>query len=540
MPVPEVLLFIHTDGSVCLYIHYKLGVMQMHKGLDNSKKFYRIVTCAIVAMGIVASSSVASATQRPSNKSKNSLVVVAPLEPVSMNPVKQANSFGNFWQNVTEAVVGLDANFNITKNNLVVGWNQTVPGTWRLNLRPKIKFTNGEPWDATALAFTLTTYRDTVGAPMRSYLTKLTSTSVVSPTVLDVVFSAADSSIPFVLSSIRALPPVYYAQVGHDGFGLNPIGTGPFKFTNWSRGVELNLVRNDKYWGEKAKIKNLKFVFATDSNLRAGLLLTGGADVALGLPIPRIDELTNKKTTVVLRPDRKQLALFFEGQKTELKDLDLRKAATLAINIDTLTKTVMLDKGGSANCSLLTTLLSKPGKASCAKQDMTAAQALVAKYKNPSITFNYSPARSPYEDAMAQAIAGQLRTAGFTVNLVQHEYSAMTTAMVLQKLEGIVMYAIVPVFPHPNVYAQGFITPTSITKNCLAPGMADLAAQALAAATPLAADAIYAQMEKISINEQYCMLPLFNVIENWGMSTGIGGFIAPPATVVDWSKVFWK
>ena len=375
---------------------------------------------------------------------------------------------------------------------------------------------------------------------MRSYLTKLTSTSVISPTVLDVVFSAADSSIPSVLSAVRALPPVHYAKVGHDGFGLNPIGTGPYKLSNWSRGVELNLVRNDKYWGQKAKIKNLKFVFATDSNLRAGLLLTGGADFAIGLPIPRIDELTNKKTTVVLNSDRKQLALFFEGQKTELKELELRKAATLAINIDTLTKTVMLGKGGSANCTLLTTLLSKPGKASCAKQDMAAAQALVAKYKSPSITLNYSPARSPYEDAMAQAIAGQLRTAGFTVNLVQHEYSAMTTAMVLQKLEGIVMYAIVPVFPHPNVYAQGFITPTSITKNCLAPGMADLGAQALAAATPLAADAIYAQMEKISINEYFCMLPLFQVIENWGMSTGLGGFIAPPATVIDWSKVFWK
>ena len=218
MSVAEVLLFTHTDGSVCLYIHYKLGVMRMHEKLDNSKKFYRVVTCAIVAMGIVASSSVASALQRPAGKSKDSLVVVAPLEPVSMNPLKQANSFGSFWQPVTEAVIGLDSDFKITKQSLVVGWQQTVPGTWRLNLRPKIKFTNGEPWDAAALAFTLTTYRDTLGAPMRSYLTKLTSTSVISPTVLDVVFSAADSSIPSVLSAVRALPPVHYAKVGHDGF----------------------------------------------------------------------------------------------------------------------------------------------------------------------------------------------------------------------------------------------------------------------------------------------------------------------------------
>ena len=506
----------------------------------RSKKFARALVSVVLATGVLASASVASATQRTTGKKSDTLGIVAAVEPASMNPVKQANSFGNFWEQVQEPIVKLSNDFKITKNGLVTDWKQTTPGTWRLTLRSGVKFTNGEAWDATALAFTLVTYRDTVGAPMKSYLTKLTSTSVVSPTVLDVVFSAADSSIPAVLSAIRALPPVYYAQVGHDGFGLNPVGTGPYKFKSWTKGVELRLERNDKYWGTKARIKNLAFSFSADSDTRASLLATGAVDFAIQLPIQRIDKLNNAKTTVVQREDRVQVSLFFEGQKTQLKDLELRKAATLAINVKSITDKVLLGKGGKANCSLLLPLLTKPSFPACGKQDLAAAKAITAKYTNPTITFNYGPARAPSDEAVAQAVASQLRDAGFTVTLAPAEYNTVTANMVLQKSEGIVMYAISPVFPQPNVYAQGFLTPTSITKNCLAPGMADLAAKALAAATPAEADTFYKEMEKVAITEQYCMLPMYNEIKNWGMSKSVGGFIAPPAVIIDWSKLFWK
>jgi peptide/nickel transport system substrate-binding protein len=506
----------------------------------RSKKFARVIVGVVLATGVLASATTASASQKITGKKSDTLGIVAPVEPASMNPVKQANSFGNFWEQVQEPIVKLSSDFKITKNGLVTDWKQTVPGTWRLTLRSGVKFTNGEPWDAAALAFTMTTYRDTVGAPMRAYLTKLTTTKVVSPTVLEAVFSAADSSIPAVLSSVRALPPVYYAQVGHDAFGLNPVGTGPYKFKNWTKGVELRLERNDKYWGTKARIKNIAFSFSADSDTRASLLATGAVDFAIQVPVQRIDKLNNAKTSVVQREDRVQIALFFMGQKTELKELELRKAATLAVNVKLITDKVLLGKGGKPNCALLLPLLGKPVFPGCKQQDLAAAKAITAKYNNPTITFNYGPARAPSDEAVAQAVAGQLRAAGFTVNMAPAEYNAVTTNLVLGKSEGIVMFAISPVFPQPNVYAQGFLTPTSITKNCLAPGMADLAAKALSAATPAEADLAYKDMEKVAINEQYCMLPLYNEIKNWGLSKSLGGFIAPPAVVIDWSKLFWK
>ena len=534
------LTFIPTSRYGLAGVPISIGGKIMQHPSFRSKKLARALISVVVATGVLASASTASANQRTTGKKSDTLGIVSAVEPANMNPVKQANSFGNFWEQVQEPIVKLSSNFKITKKGLITNWKQTVPGTWRLTLRSGVKFTNGEPWDAAALAFTMTTYRDTVGAPMRAYLTKLTTTKVVSPTVLEAVFSAADSSIPAVLSSVRALPPVYYAKVGHDAFGLNPVGTGPYKFKSWTKGVELRLERNDKYWGTKARIKNLAFSFSADSDTRASLLATGAVDFAIQVPIQRIARLNNAKTSVVQREDRVQMALFFMGQKTQLKEVELRKAASLAVNVKLITDKVLLGKGGKPNCSLLLPLLAKPAFPGCAKQNLAAARAITAKYKNPTITFNYGPARGPSDEAVAQAVASQLRAAGFTVNMAPADYNTVTVNLVLGRSEGIVMFAISPVFPQPNVYAQGFLTPTSITKNCLAPGMADLAAKALSAATPAKADLNYKEMERVAIAEQYCMLPLYNEIKNWGLSKSVGGFIAPPAVVIDWSKLFWK
>ena len=100
----------------------------------RSKKFARFIVGVVLATGVLASATTASASQRITGKKSDTLGIIAPVEPASMNPVKQANSFGNFWEQVQEPIVNLSSDFKITKNGLVTDWKQTVPGTWRLTL----------------------------------------------------------------------------------------------------------------------------------------------------------------------------------------------------------------------------------------------------------------------------------------------------------------------------------------------------------------------------------------------------------------------
>lgn len=512
--------------------------------LTNIRSRWKRVSIAgiLVASVLGGATAGASASVKPSVKaSKDNLRVVYPIEPVNLNPVKQANSFGNFWQPIMEPLVAQTPKFQIAKTGLITKWKQTNTNTWRFTLRKGVKFTNGEPWNATAAAFTIQTYKDAVGAPMRSYLLGITALTPVNATTLDVVTTTADSSMPSVLSAIRALPPKYYATKGFDAFGEAPIGTGPYKLKKWTRGVQLQLVRNDKYWGSQAKIKNLYFSFSSDGDTRANLLATKAVDFAYPIPVQRYRALAlSKNNTVVAKEDRVQMNLFLMGQKTQLADKELRKAVALAINPAALTDNVLLGLGGEPNCTLLTTILFKPGNASCPASNTAAAKAIVDAKGNPTITFNYGPAQHTNGEAIAQAIKGQLTAAGFNVTMNSMDYQKMTVDMVTQKLEGIVMYAISPVYPHPHVYAQGFLTSTSITKNCTDSRLSSLSTQALSAPKRIDSDAIYKQMEDIAIGEDHCLAPLYNEIKMWGMSKKLGGFVAPPAVIIDWHNLFWK
>jgi peptide/nickel transport system substrate-binding protein len=55
----------------------------------------------------------------------------------------------------------------------------------------------------------------------------------------------------------------------------HPTGTGPFKFKSWRIGEKLVLVRNNRYWGKKAKLKRLIIRPITDATARLQALQTG-------------------------------------------------------------------------------------------------------------------------------------------------------------------------------------------------------------------------------------------------------------------------
>jgi peptide/nickel transport system substrate-binding protein len=55
----------------------------------------------------------------------------------------------------------------------------------------------------------------------------------------------------------------------------NPAGTGPFMLESWTRGDRLVLVRNDDYWGDKAKLDSVIIRPIADNAARLQALQTG-------------------------------------------------------------------------------------------------------------------------------------------------------------------------------------------------------------------------------------------------------------------------
>ena len=75
----------------------------------------------------------------------------------------------------------------------------------------------------------------------------------------------------------------------------HPTGTGPFKFDSWTRGDRLVMVRNDDYWGDKAKIQKLIFKPIADNAARLQALQSGeiqGYDLVEPQDIPTVEGLS--------------------------------------------------------------------------------------------------------------------------------------------------------------------------------------------------------------------------------------------------------
>lgn len=111
---------------------------------------------------------------------------------------------------------------------------------------------------------------------------------------------------------------------------------GPWLIDHWERGVEIELVPNEKYWGDIPKLDSVTFRFITDTS--AELQAFKGGEVLGGYPQPQpdlVDELDRgidgmDYTLSELSPNSE--AIWINNAEPPFDDVDVRKA--LAYSLD--------------------------------------------------------------------------------------------------------------------------------------------------------------------------------------------------------------
>ncbi|EHR53252.1 ABC-type dipeptide transport system, periplasmic component [Saccharomonospora marina XMU15] len=278
-----------------------------------------------------------------------------------------------------ENLVGLKPGTAELEPELAKEWKSSEDGkTWTFTLQEGVKFHDGTPFNADAVCKNFERMYNQTGAGATAALSYYWIENFggfsdgKQPSLYKSCTAENDSTVVLELTRFHAGFPTLLSQ---DSFGMqspaamdeykandvkaqgdsfvfseyarqHPTGTGPFKFSSYDEGNgTVELVRNDDYWGEKAKLSKLIFRVIPDETARKQALEAGDID-GYDFPSPSDwDALEKAGFNLQIRDPFNILYLgITQKNNPALRDLRVRQALAYAIDRENLVKSVMPEK----------------------------------------------------------------------------------------------------------------------------------------------------------------------------------------------------
>ncbi|WP_048645236.1 ABC transporter substrate-binding protein [Nitratireductor soli] len=296
-----------------------------------------------------------------------------------------------------------------------------------IKLREGVRFTNGEPMDAEAVVHSITLFADPKLVPAYGiYAPMIDRAEVVDATTVRLLLSRPSPIVDLLLAQILVLPPKYWAEVDAKGFGQHPIGTGPFKLTEWVKDDRIVMDENGDYWGEHPEgIDKLVWRTVPESTARAAGLKTGEFELAINLPaIDAIDIETVEELGIYSGEVARVFQLILSSLPQHpgpVQDKRVRQAINYAIDKQGIIDALYYGKAKPLNGQVI--LAGQPGYDPELKDypfDPEKAKALLAEAGFPDgfeLEFRCPSNRYPQGLETCEAIAGMLGKVGIKANL---------------------------------------------------------------------------------------------------------------------------
>ncbi len=171
---------------------------------------------------------------------------------------------------------------------------------FRFALRNGIKFHNGREITAHDISWSLhrllseTTgspgypfYKSIVGAPAyhRGEVGHIEGIRVIDDKTIEFQLDEADQTflnalaMPFAYPLAREHVEQLETAEGADAVGRHPVGAGPFAFSRWERGVQVELHRFEEYWAPRARVERMVFLENISPDVASARFRNGDLDV---------------------------------------------------------------------------------------------------------------------------------------------------------------------------------------------------------------------------------------------------------------------
>jgi len=327
------------------------------------------------------------------------------------------------------------------------------PTVWEFKLRKGVKFHDGAPFTADDVVFSYERARQPT-SDMKSLLSSVETITKVDDHTVHLKTKGPNPLLPSNLTDLFIMNKAWSVKNNatkvqdfknkEENYAVrNANGTGPFVLVSREPDVKTAMKRNESYWGKgqvPLEISELIYTPIKTDATRVAALLSGEVDFVQDVPVQDIQRLQGTQNLVVnIGPENRSIFLGMNVGDKELKtapelkgknpfaEKKVRQAINMAINRQAIQRVVMRGQ------SIPTAMISPPGVNGYTKElnqippnDIAKAKALMAEAGYPdgfSITMHCPNDRYVNDEAICQAVVGQLAPIGIKINLVSQSKS---------------------------------------------------------------------------------------------------------------------
>jgi len=266
---------------------------------------------------------------------KDSVTIGMVLEPPGLDPTTgAAAAIGEITHyNIYEGLTKINSDFSVTPL-LADSWTFSPDlKTLTFKLKPGVKFQDGEPFSSKDVKFSFerAAAADSTNKE-KAFFASIASIDTPDPMTVSLNFKQPSFEALFHLGMNTA---VIVDEKSASTNATNPIGTGPYKMTNWNKGSSVTLEKWDGFRDAgKVAIAKATFKIVNDPAAQAAGLLAGDLDV-----FPRFDNQqavaqfqNDPRFKVTVGGTEGKTIVAMNNKKKPLDDLRVRQAIAYALD----------------------------------------------------------------------------------------------------------------------------------------------------------------------------------------------------------------
>lgn len=408
---------------------------------------------------------------------------------------------------------------------LAESWTQKSPTELEIKVREGVKFHNGEPLDAAAVAYTITSIQDPgLTTNLKLWTRDIVGVEVTGPYTLVLKTASQTRGLLNVLAQVPIVAP---EAAKSPDFEKQPIGTGPYKVASYTPSGQVVIEKNADYWGTPGEADKITFRIMPENSTRLAALEAGEVQVAENLPPDKLPALRdNPELQVVFTPTLRVDYMIMNFRNPLMSDIKFREALSLAIDRQGIVDNLLGGTTKAANS------ISPPGTVGYDADlpvyayDPEKAKGLLAEssYKGEVLKVGGPVGRYSMDKQVTEAIGGMLQAIGVNVEVETLAFSSYIAKYneAAYDLAFIGQTDFVTT-PHKH-WGTLFYSPTDITKYSN-PEMDKIIDAASVELDDAKAVELYKQGQALAHREFGGALPLYYEPQLIGLSAKVEGFI---------------